>query len=576
MRSIVCILLAVPALLLASTMEPLTVLPVEGPVDLSQPLTTPGPNLPTDGGGFVIGIVDTIGGTTYDWQSNGPAYRHLVNSPGFGIHATWMYSASDETTFPDRNMRYNYYDHSVGAWNWVDPDFMASGVNTFTERCGFGNMDADPSTGVAEVSAHLGSPIHPEIARDMAPGAGIFEYCSGSPTVETYQWPYIAAGQNGTIHCGIIDEATTDALFYTQVNPWCTWSTPMSFPAPQPEPMFPDQNVAASKVSDKVTVTWVNSPDGYSQKPGFQRTSTDGGASWGSATEILWPEAYGTDTLTSFHITSLFPFYGRDDDLHYVVAVAPYVRDTNYILPAEIWHWNGANTPNWNQIHRGSEVIEWAIGYNAIMSCRPSLGEDDDGNLFVAWEEFDGINYEPGPPERLRADIYWSNSADNGVNWMDAEKITDGGTVTHRFPSILDYLTDTVAVSYMIDQHAGFYLYAEGPATNNPIVVQKWANPLIGVKEGGRIEPLAMEVSATPNPFRRTSRLSYAVPTAGEVSLSVYDITGQSVAELVSGRKLAGRYSVNWNPDSELAAGVYLYQYIHDDRKLSGKLLLTE
>ncbi len=579
----VCLALAVPTLLLASALQPMTVLPDEtSPVDQAGPITSLVTPAGTGGGeSYVIGIVDTVGGTTYDWQNNGPAYRQLVNSAEHGIHVAWMYSASDQTTFPDRNMRYNFYDYTTRTWNWIEPgDHMQSGVNVFTERCGFGNLDADPATGVAVVSAHLGTPIYPEVARDMAPGAGLFEYCPGDPTMSGYLWPYISVGQNSAVHCACIDDASQNMIFYSKVDPWCTWADPVGMAAPQPDPNFPDQNVAASKVSDKVCVTWVYSPDGYSQKPGFYRISTDGGSSWEASTELLWPDAYGTDTLTSFHITSLFPFYDLSDMLHIVASVAPFVRDTNWILPAEIWHWD-EGTDAWTEIFRGCDSIMAPIGYNAIVSCRPSMGTDMDGNLFVAWENFDGLNYEPGPPERLRADIFWSYSTDNGAAWETPEKITDGGEVTYRFPCMMDYITDTVAVAYLLDDSCGFYLYAEGPATNNPIIVQRWENPVGGgVAEKPRVNTLRMTASAAPNPFDHSTRISWSAPYAGDVSLVVYDMAGRSVRTLVSGRTEPGRFTVAWDgrddQGSEVAAGVYLYKYALGTDQATGKLLLAE
>jgi len=63
-----------------------------------------------------VGRVDTIGGTTYDWQFGGPAYRWVVNAPGHGIPVMWMRSQSEQTTFPDINTGYNYYDYTTRCW----------------------------------------------------------------------------------------------------------------------------------------------------------------------------------------------------------------------------------------------------------------------------------------------------------------------------------------------------------------------------------------------------------------------------------------------------------------------------
>ena len=44
---------------------------------------------------------------------------------------------------------------AADAWNWVDADYMQSGVNVYDKRAGYGNMQADPATGSAIVGAGL-------------------------------------------------------------------------------------------------------------------------------------------------------------------------------------------------------------------------------------------------------------------------------------------------------------------------------------------------------------------------------------------------------------------------------------
>jgi hypothetical protein len=326
----------------------------------------------------------------------------------------------------------------------------------------------------------------------------------------------------------------------------------------------------------------VNSPDGYSVKPGYYRISTDGGDNWGNSTLLEQPPAFtpGSETLSSFHITSLYPMYDLNNQLHVAACVEPVIRDTNYWLPSEIWHWTESG--GWNFIHRSACQGEpaAAIGYNAIVACRPSLGQDTAGNLFVAWEEFDGQNFTPGPPDRLLADIWYSYSTDNGVNWEPGVRITDSGsTCTYRFPVMLDMITDTVMVLYVTDSCPGFFLYAEGPASSNPIVVQKWPNPVVGIQGPREALPKRMELAAAPNPFRASARLSYAVPRRGQAELVIYDASGRPVRTLSRGRAEPGRYTAVWNGRSDAggqaAAGVYLYRYSLDDRQLTGKLTLT-
>jgi len=67
-----------------------------------------------------------------------------------------------------------------------------------------------------------------------------------------------------------------------------------------------------------------------------------------------------------------------------------------------------------------------------------------------------------------------------------------------------------------------------------------------------------------PNPFRDRTQINYALPTAGNVSLRVYDATGRTVRTLASGHQKAGSYSVTWdskdNRGRQVARGVYFYR----------------
>jgi flagellar hook assembly protein FlgD len=88
-----------------------------------------------------------------------------------------------------------------------------------------------------------------------------------------------------------------------------------------------------------------------------------------------------------------------------------------------------------------------------------------------------------------------------------------------------------------------------------------------------------LDAAATPNPFSRSTRVSYAVPQPGNVSLDIFDAAGRNVRTLVSGRSEPGRFSVSWDGRSQSGAlvseGVYLFKYSLNGRHITGKLTLT-
>jgi hypothetical protein len=62
-----------------------------------------------------------------------------------------------------------------------------------------------------------------------------------------------------------------------------------------------------------------------------------------------------------------------------------------------------------------------------------------------------------------------------------------------------------------------------------------------------------------PNPFNPTTKIEYALPKNGLVSLKIYDVLGREVRNLVNETKVAGYYSVDFNA-SDLSSGVYFYK----------------
>lgn len=62
-----------------------------------------------------------------------------------------------------------------------------------------------------------------------------------------------------------------------------------------------------------------------------------------------------------------------------------------------------------------------------------------------------------------------------------------------------------------------------------------------------------------PNPFNPSTKIEYAIPFDGKVSLSIFDMSGKEISKLVNGTQTAGYYSVNFD-GTNLASGVYYYR----------------
>lgn len=78
-----------------------------------------------------------------------------------------------------------------------------------------------------------------------------------------------------------------------------------------------------------------------------------------------------------------------------------------------------------------------------------------------------------------------------------------------------------------------------------------------------------------PNPFNPETNISFSVPIFSFVSLKVYDILGNQVAELVNETKESGNYSVSFDA-SRLASGLYFYTLSANGNSITKKMLLAK
>ncbi|MCO6446010.1 MAG: T9SS type A sorting domain-containing protein [Ignavibacterium album] len=78
-----------------------------------------------------------------------------------------------------------------------------------------------------------------------------------------------------------------------------------------------------------------------------------------------------------------------------------------------------------------------------------------------------------------------------------------------------------------------------------------------------------------PNPFNPTTKINYAIPFDSKVTISVYSVTGELVAELVNDFVSAGAYSVDFD-GSNLASGMYIYKMTAGNFTKTNKMMLMK
>ena len=62
-----------------------------------------------------------------------------------------------------------------------------------------------------------------------------------------------------------------------------------------------------------------------------------------------------------------------------------------------------------------------------------------------------------------------------------------------------------------------------------------------------------------PNPFNPSTKIGFTLPSESNVKISIYNLIGQKVAEVVNSKFTAGNHSIDFN-GSNLSSGIYLYK----------------
>jgi hypothetical protein len=78
-----------------------------------------------------------------------------------------------------------------------------------------------------------------------------------------------------------------------------------------------------------------------------------------------------------------------------------------------------------------------------------------------------------------------------------------------------------------------------------------------------------------PNPFNPSTSIRFQLPAATHVTVTVHDITGRKVAELLNAFKPAGEHTLQFNA-AGLASGTYLYRVQAGNKVLQHKMLLLK
>lgn len=180
----------------------------------------------------------------------------------------------------------------------------------------------------------------------------------------------------------------------------------------------------------------------------------------------------------------------------------------------------------------------------------PAMDIDDNGGVNLLW-------YDDRGTANDSTEVYMGRSANGGESFSETV-ISDQAFKPEPIGSLgQGYQGDNIAllssgnflVPLWMENSSGKYQIRTVPVQ----IVASSADE----KSGPALYELQQNY---PNPFNPETNIRFTVTSGGEVSLRIYSVNGELVAELLSGYLTEGEHSVTFNPRNYgLGSGIYFY-----------------
>jgi len=191
----------------------------------------------------------------------------------------------------------------------------------------------------------------------------------------------------------------------------------------------------------------------------------------------------------------------------------------------------------------------------------------DDSTLLppvLQYGRSDGVSVTGGYVYRGRqlGDLYGAylygdfGSRDLWAIRYDGTVVTDSALVVTAPSSISSFGEDEAGELYVIGYDGRIFRFLPLPG-ESPVIT--------AISEAVDTSPRSFELRQNyPNPFNPATTIGYSLREAATVDLAIYDVLGQHVITLMSGRQQPGVYQTQWHgrdsSEQAVAPGVYFYR----------------
>jgi photosystem II stability/assembly factor-like uncharacterized protein len=170
-----------------------------------------------------------------------------------------------------------------------------------------------------------------------------------------------------------------------------------------------------------------------------------------------------------------------------------------------------------------------------------------------------------------RVVLNWSTATETNNRGFEIQRSANGSDfITVAFVNGAGTTTETQNYSYSDLVSAGKYSYRLKQVDFNG--AYEYSN--VAEVEFGADLNYALEQNY-PNPFNPSTKITYVTKDQGFVSLKIYNILGNEVAELINGEVEAGNHEVTFDA-SGLSSGVYFYTLTTGNFTATKKMMMMK
>ncbi len=568
-----------------------------------------------------------IGTTTYDLQSNASVDNRLIRHSDGTISAAWTMSAQYASAYTDRGTGYNYYDGSSwgssptarlessrGGW----PSMLTTGSGkeisiTHNTDNGYLLMTHRPTKGTGSwteqiISSQDSNGVYTDIIWNRA--------VTGGGNGESIHMVGVIApsGLGGTIWNGL-DGAL---VYYRSQDGGVTWDTKdLQLPTLDTSKYvgFNGDDYAIAAQGETVVVVYFGGWD-----DSVLLKSTDNGNTWTSTVFLDFPvdkytaddglDLDGDGVMDSLYTTdgsgtvlldnngTAHIFFGnmRVLDADLTDGQSSYFPSTNGLI-----YWNEnmgaddyANNPitspslwysNLPQMITSAQdldgdgvlnYVDYPLYYTSL-TCMPSAGIDNNGNIFVSYSSM-MENIDNGSQNYRH--VHAIKSMDGGTTWSNPKDVTPhdmwAGAQECVFARMDRNVDDKIRLIYQKDFEPGLAVRGDEDIIdlNEIIYLELDTTELSLISTSINENNIKLDFAVYPNPANDKITLEFLSNNSNKINLSITNIIGAKIKEFsIIPSNGVNRINIDLN---DMSNGIYFVNFNNNILKYTEKIIIAK